>query len=60
MAHTLDVNRLGEVFESLRDAWERLNSWEQDFVESVEPRWKVGRKLSEGTLEKLEEIYQKV
>jgi hypothetical protein len=58
MAHTLDVEKLAEVFEQL-ESEDRLSKWEMGFVESVKAQWEEGRKLSEAQLEKLEQIWCK-
>lgn len=60
MAHTLDVNRLGEVFEALRENQHKLNTWECDRLEEWERQWENGRPLSEKQLECLERMYQRV
>jgi hypothetical protein len=60
MPHTLDLNRLDEVFEVIEANINKLTTWEIDFIEDVKPRWESGKTLADGTLEKLEEIYLKV
>jgi hypothetical protein len=39
--------------------WEKLSSWEEKFVESVETFFKKNGYLSENQEDKLEEIYRK-
>ena len=56
MPHTLDVSRLGEVFDQL-ETESRLTKWEANFVASVQEQWLAGRKLSDNQLECLEKIY---
>ena len=58
MPHTLDENRLKEVFEGL-ETEDRLSRWETGFVESLCAQWEDGRKLSEKQLEVLERIWCK-
>jgi hypothetical protein len=60
MAHSLDVSKLEQVFETLRDNTHKLTAWECDRLEEWEAKWKRGGKLSEGQLETLEEMYLKV
>lgn len=60
MSHTLDVNRLQEVFDKLKENVHRLNSWEIDRLEEWEPLWQRTSKLSEKQLECLERMYLKV
>jgi hypothetical protein len=58
MPHTLDVARLGEVFDQLLSE-DRLTKWEQGFVESVHEQWLARGTLSEKQLETFEKIYVK-
>jgi hypothetical protein len=60
MPHSLDVNRLAEVFEGLRENSDRLTSWECDRLEEWESLWARGIQLSERQLEVLEQMYVKV
>ena len=61
MAHTLDVNKLEEVFEGLNDAPAgKLTTWEMDRLEEWERKWRHGGTLSERQLEVLEQMWLKV
>lgn len=60
MAHTLDCNRLDEVFEKVLWAMDELNQWEQGFIDSVHEQWTRSGSLSEAQLTTLEKIYLKV
>lgn len=60
MTHTLDVNKLEQVFEALKENVHKLNSWEVDRLEEWEPIWQRMGKLSEKQLECLEKMYLKV
>ena len=60
MAHTLDLERLDEVFEAIEANDKKLTTWETEFFESVQEQWKRKGKLSEKQLEVLERIYLKI
>ena len=64
MPHTLDENRLQEVFDAIDESIEdneKIDDWERDeFYPSVKRQWKRKGHLSEGQLEILERIYLKV
>lgn len=60
MSHTLDTNRLPEIFEKLRENTHKLNSWECDRLEEWEPLYERTGKLSEKQLECIEKMYVKV
>jgi hypothetical protein len=60
MPHSLDVSKLGEIFQKLRDNMERLNSWECDRLDEWEPIWERGGKLSDNQLGCIEKMYLKV
>lgn len=60
MPHSLDIKRLGEVFESIDDSLHRLNDWEKNFVESLQEQFEERGTLSDRQLEILERIYGKV
>lgn len=60
MAHTLDVSKLGEVFQAIEENQDLLNDWETTFIDNVQRWWYNGYKLTDNQLEKLEQIYQKV
>lgn len=61
MGHTLDVTKLEQVFEGLRNAVPgKLTAWEMDRLEEWEALWERGVKLSERQLEILEQMWMKV
>lgn len=60
MAHTLDPDRLKDVFEAISQNIEKLSKWEQDFFESVSDQFDRGKTLSEKQLEVIEKIYLKL
>jgi predicted DNA binding protein len=60
MSHTLDTDKLKEVFEGLTDKFDKLTKWEQDFVESVKEQYENKGELTERQLEFLEKIWMKV
>lgn len=39
MAHTLDLNKLPQIFEELRENQHKLNSWECDRLDEWEPAY---------------------
>jgi hypothetical protein len=61
MAHSLDVNRIGEVIEAIKssDKYSRLTTWEMDFMESIEEAFRRDGGLSERRLEILEQIHMR-
>lgn len=60
MAHTLDVSKLPQIFETLRDNMHKLNSWECDRLEEWELLYERTGELSDKKLETIEAMYQKV
>lgn len=60
MAHTLDTDKLKEVFDGITAKFEELTKWEQDFVESVKEQWEDRGELTDRQLEYLEKIWMKV
>ena len=60
MSHSLDTNRLKEVFEALRDNTERLNEWENERLEEWYDRWTNDLPLSDRQLECLERMYLRI
>lgn len=58
MAHTLDLKRLGEVFEHLLKQT-RLTTWEYSFVRAMQGTWKSrgSDALTQDSLCRLERIY---
>ncbi len=60
MSHTLDTSKLWKVFEDLLNNTNKLSAWECDRLDEWHEKWKAGRTLSDGQLEKLEEMYLKV
>lgn len=61
MPSTIDPKRVLEVIESIRnsDKFDKLTSWEMDFLETVEDAYKLYGGLSEKRLEVLEQIHLK-
>jgi hypothetical protein len=57
MSHTLDPNRLQEIWDAIEENGINLTTWEIDWIESVKPRWEKGYKLSDKEMEILERIY---
>lgn len=39
MAHSLDLKRLGEIFEGLKENAHKLTTWEIDRLEEWEAKW---------------------
>lgn len=60
MANTLDLSKLPQIFEALRDNVHKLNSWECDRLEEWEVQYDRTGKLSDKQLETIEAMYQKV
>jgi hypothetical protein len=60
MAHTLDVSKLPQIFEALRENVHKLNSWECDRLEEWEQLYERTGQLSDGQLETIEQMYLKV
>ncbi len=63
MAHTLDVTKLGEIFETLKENAHKLDSWQIDRLEEWSDKYdKLKGKWvpSELQMEKIEEMWQKV
>jgi len=60
MAHTLDVSKLPQIFEELRDNLHKLNSWECDRLEEWEVLYERKGKLSDAQIECIEQMYMKV
>jgi len=60
MPHTLDLNRIDEVYDAIEDNLEKLDKWEQKFITSTKDQWERNHKLSDGQLEHLEKIYLKM
>jgi hypothetical protein len=62
MAHTLDISKLPQIFEELKENTHKLNSWECDRLEEWETIYvrKGVDGLSEKQLECLEKMYVKV
>lgn len=63
MSHTIDVNRLPEIFEALKDNVHKLDSWQCDRLEEWSEKYERSKGKwipSEAQLEKIEEMYLKV
>lgn len=60
MPHTLDLKRLDEVYDAIIDNFEQLSKWEQNFITNTRDQWERIHQLSDGQLEKLEQIYVKL
>ena len=60
MAHTLDVNKLEEVFDGLFENAHKLSTWEADRLPEWHALWQSGRILSEKKMECLEKMWGKV
>jgi len=58
--HSLDVSRLGDVFEELEENAHKLTPWECDRLEEWKNLWERDVPLSERQLETLEQMYLKV
>lgn len=58
--HTLDENRLEEVFTGLSDNTDKLSTWECDRLDEWHSMWQRGQKLSERQLEILEQMWCKI
>lgn len=54
----LDPERIDEVIEACQDNSDRLNAWENGFLESVADQWERNRELSDDQIDKLEQIYE--
>ena len=52
------MNRINWLLENLLDS-ETLTEWEDDFVNSVAKQYERKGTLSQGQLEKLEDVYRK-
>lgn len=60
MPHTLDVSKLPQIFEELREKQHKLNSWECDRLEEWEPEYERKGTLSDAKLACIERMYLKV
>lgn len=63
MAHTIDVSRLGEIFEALKENSHRLDAWQLDRLEEWSEKYERSKGKwipSDAQLEKIEEMYLKV
>lgn len=60
MAHTLDVSKLGMVFEGLEENTHKLTPWECDRLEEWKAWWESDHLLTDRQLEILEQMWQKV
>lgn len=61
MAHTLDPAKIEEILETIEEQHlDRLTKWEIGFIESIHDKHDRSGHLSEGELEKLEEIWLKL
>ena len=61
MPHSLDINRLGEIFDALEaDDGQHLTAWEMERLPEWKELWDSGRALSDRQLEILEKMYLKV
>lgn len=62
MAHTLDISKLPQIFEELRDNTHKLTTWECDRLDEWEILYerKGPGALSENQLECIEKMYVKV
>ena len=57
---TIDKNRIQEVLDQCSEEADRLNKWEQGFLESVIDQYDRTGYLSGAQLEKLEQIHCKL
>ena len=58
--HTLNVNKLGQIFEGLEENADKLTPWECDRLEEWKTLWERDVQLSERQLEVLEQMWLKV
>jgi hypothetical protein len=55
--HTLDVTRIPEVLEAVKDNSDRLNDWERNFITTIADQWDRKQWLSDKQIEILEKIH---
>jgi len=60
MPHSLDVNRLEEIFDGLEENSHKLLPWELDRLPEWRTLWERGFTLSDKQLECLERMWNKV